>query len=102
MATLDRTTIPFSDASNARLRKTGVYTGPASYATGGDSLTAQEVGLGQIHVLQLEAPTNGSVVVVARYDYTNAKVKWFDMAGAEITATTNLSAYTARFEAIGL
>lgn len=102
MPTIDKTTFTSADASNAKLRRLGIYTGPASYATGGDACTPADLGLGKIHVFQIEPPSNGSVVVVARYDYTNEKVKWFDMAGAEIAAATDLSAYSARFEAIGL
>lgn len=79
-----------------------VYTGPASYATGGDSFTPGDVKLGQLHYLSIEPPSNGSVILLARYDYTNQKVKWFDMAGAEVANGTDLSTYSARFEAVGL
>jgi len=53
-------------------------------------------------VLLLEPPTNGSVILEARYNTSTSVVKWFDMAGVEVAAATDLSAYTARFEAIGL
>lgn len=101
MATIDRTTIQLQDATATRLRRLGVYTGPASYATGGDALSAADLGLGRVDVLHLEPLTNGTAILLARYDYTNAKVKVFDMAGAEVSAATNLSTYTARFIADG-
>lgn len=102
MPTIDRTTFTSADASNAKLRRLGIYTGPASYATGGDPCTPADLGLGKIHVFLIEPPTNGTVIVHAVYDYTNETVKWFDEAGAEIAAATDLSGYTARFEVIGL
>ncbi len=101
MPTIDRTIGAYHDASNARIRKIGNYTGPASYLTGGDSFTAADVGMGRIEMLNLEVASNGAVVLLARYDYTAFKVKWFDLAGVEIANATALSTYTARFEAIG-
>lgn len=101
MATIDRTTIQFQDATATRIRRLGVYTGPASYATGGDSLTAQELAMGRIDVFLAEPLTNGTVILVPRYDYAAQKLKVFDLAGAEVSAATNLSTYSGRFEAIG-
>jgi hypothetical protein len=101
-ATLDLTTYRAEDVRSTKKVISGIYTGPASYATGGDALLPAEVKLGQIHFFDIEPPSNGSVVVVALYDYTNFKVKWFDMAGAEIAAATALNTYTARFEAVGI
>lgn len=98
---VDFTSFRAEDASSTKRRISGIYTGPASYATGGDSFLPADVKLGQIDLLRLGNPTNGSVVVVVEYDYTNQKVKWYDMAGAEIANATALSAYTTRFEAIG-
>lgn len=102
MPTIDRTTVAYHDASNTRLRKIGTYTGPASYATGGDPCTPGDLGLGKVHVIFFEHASNGTVILLARYDATTEKVKWFDLAGAEVANATALSAYTARFEAIGL
>jgi len=101
MPTIDRTIGAYHDASNARIRKIGNYTGPASYATGGDSFTAGDVGMGRIEMLNFEVATNGTIIQIPRYDYANSKVKWFDLAGNEIANATVLSAYSARFEAIG-
>lgn len=101
MPTLDKTIGAYHDASNARIRKIGNYTGPASYATGGDALVSGDLGMGRIEMLNFEIATNGSVILIVRYDYVNNKVKWFDLAGAEVANTTALGAYSARFEAIG-
>lgn len=96
------TTFRAEDGSSTKRRTLGIYTGPASYATGGESITAATFKLGQVHVVLFNPATNGSVIVLLAYDYTNNKVKAFDMAGVEIANATDLSAYTARFEAIGL
>lgn len=101
MPTIDRTIGAYHDASNARIRKIGNYTGPASYATGGDAFTAGDVGMGRIEMLNFEVATNGTVILIPRYDYANGKVKWFDLAGNESANATALNGYTARFEAIG-
>ena len=83
-------------------RRVGQYTGPASYATGGDTLPPEQLGLGNLDALLFTVATNGTVVILLAYNYTTEMVKAFDMAGAEIANGTDLSAYTARFEAIGL
>ena len=102
MATVDRSIGQYHDASNARIRKIGKLAGPASYATGGDPLTPQQLGMGRVELLVFEAASNGVDLRIALYDYANQKVKWFDLAGAEIAAAQNLSTYSARFEAIGV
>lgn len=101
MPTLDLTTIQAQDASNTRIRRFGIYTGPTSYVTGGDAFTPANIAMGQIHFIVFEPPTNGTAIVVARYDYTNQKVKWFDYAGVEQSNAANLSTYSARYEAVG-
>lgn len=101
MATITKTG-PFQDRTGNYNRRVGQYTGPASYATGGDSLPPEQLGLGTLDALLFEAASNGTAAILLRYDYTNEKVMAFDMAGAEIANGTDLSTYTARFEAIGL
>lgn len=91
----------FFDKSASRERRIGTYVGPASYTTGGDSLLPEHLSLGMLDLLQLENASNGTVILCLKYDYTALKVKWFDLAGAEVAAATNLSTYSARFEAVG-
>jgi hypothetical protein len=94
--------LPRPDKSADRLRKTFRWTGPASYTTGGEAVNVTTVfGMGRIDKWTMDHPSNGSVVIVALYDYTNAKIKYFDMAGVEITSTTDLSTYSFRSEIIG-
>lgn len=101
MPTLDLTTLQLQDASATRIRRIGIYTGPASYATGGDAFTPANIAMGKIDALLFETPTNGTVILLVRFDRTNQKVKWFDLAGAEVANATDLSTYSTRFEAIG-
>lgn len=102
MPTLDTTTIPKHDASNTRIRKFVIYSGPASYATGGDSLTAASLGLGRLHMVIPTTATDGTDLRLLNYDHTAQAMKWFDLAGAEIAALTDLSTYSARLEIVGL
>lgn len=91
----------FFDKTGATERRIGRYTGQTSYTTGGESLPPEQLAMSSIDFLVTDAMTNGTVVLIARYDHTNKKMKVFDMAGAEVANATDLSGYTARFEAIG-
>lgn len=74
----------------------------AAYVTGGLSLVGADLkNLGEIEKILFEPATNGTVIRLLTYDYTNEKVKAFDMAGDEIANGTDLSAYTAHFVAFG-
>jgi hypothetical protein len=106
MATIDRTIGAYHDSSNARIRKIGGYTGPASYATGGDAITAGELGMARIELLLLGDATNGTLyrhlVFIPNTTTGGGLIRWLDATnGAEIANATNLTTYTARFEAIG-
>ena len=81
---------------------TGLYMGPASYASGGDSWTPGDVGLGDIEFVQF-APARDTTPVLRGlgFDYTNNKVLWFLPDGTQVTALTNLSTFSARFMAYG-
>ena len=101
MATLTRS-VKYFDASNTVHRRHGTYTGPASYATGGDALAAADFGLGTLVALHFTVPI--STTPAARtlaWQASSGKVIWFDMAGAEIANGTDLSTFTADVEAIG-
>ena len=99
--TITRTIGNYHDASNGRVRKIGQFTGPASYTTGGDPLTGAAIGLGAVEVILCEPFDNGTVIILSVYQVVAATMKFYDMAGDEIANGTNLSAYNARFEAIG-
>ena len=75
-----------------------------SYPTGGESLTAGDLGFTDIHAVMIDTETSG---YVAQYDYSNSKVEVYE-AGAdgaaldEVANTTDLSAVYIRVVAFGL
>ena len=76
----------------------------SSYPTGGESLTAGDLGFTAIHAIMIDTETSG---YIAQYDYTNEKVEVYE-AGAdaaaldEVANTTDLSAVYVRVLAYGL
>jgi hypothetical protein len=100
--TIDQSIGNYHDSSHTHLRKIGRATGPASYTTGGDPLLPAGLSLGRVEVLLFEPFENGTVIIFGRYNVTAQTVKFYDLAGNEIANATDLSLYSARFEAIGL
>lgn len=103
-ATVDFTQFRGEDASNTKRRMQGIYTGPASYATGGDPLVAGDVKLGAIDEIDFGpgSDTPPATIYTLVYDYVNQKVLWFvGTTGLQAANATNLSAFSSRFEAIG-
>lgn len=95
---LDLTTIPDRhDRSGGKARKLVRVTGPTLYVVGGEAL---DFGLSNVEVVLADHATNGTDLRIVNWDYANKKLKWFDLAGAELGAV-NLSAYSARVEVIG-
>lgn len=102
MPTLNKTTIRYQDNAGVRRRRVVIYTGPASYATGGDAFTASDVSLGQLEFAPNAIAHSGTATRLLAYDYTNAKYLWYvPNTGAEVAATTDLSAFTVRLEVAG-
>lgn len=78
-----------------------------SYATGGESLTASDVGLRSVVAVATDGGAKnsaGTSLVPVRYDYTNAKLQAYRYDGAsagkafleEVAAAVDLSAFTVR------
>lgn len=97
MPTVPATIPDRHDRSGAKMRKLFQITGPV-YATGGEAL---DFGLGTVEVVLCDHATNGTDLRIVNWDYTNSKLKWFDLAGAEIANATDLSTYSCRVEVIG-
>ena len=77
-----------------------VYTGPAAYVAGGDALSGDDVGLGNIDAILGGVAWSGTATRLLVYDKTNAKMVWYvPNTGSE--ATGDLSAYTATLIVIG-
>ena len=75
----------------------------SSYATGGEAVSANNLGLGTV----LHASVGCNAGYVGEYDISNAKLKayWMsDVAGApmaEVATTTNLGSVVFRVRAVG-
>ena len=76
----------------------------SSYATGGESLTATQLGFENLHIIICEAEDSG---YVAQYDYSGEKLALYE-AGAdaaaldEVADTTNVSTLYVRILAFGV
>ena len=87
--------------NNKYVIKTATF--DASYATGGEELTATTLGFESLHIVLLSVENSG---YVAQYDYTNSKIALYE-AGAdaaildEVADTTNVSAVVVRVLAFG-
>jgi hypothetical protein len=96
---------PYHDHSGSYIRKIGKYTGPASYATGGDAtFTPTAVGLGTLEAVFFTEAVNGNTPTTVYHLVLlpNGNVYWEDDGtGNEATNGADLSAYTAMFEVIG-
>ena len=103
MATIDAATVRFVDVAGVRDRRIGIYTGPAVYVAGGDSLTPNEVKLGEIEFLIFEHAINGALAIRSVvYDTANQKVVWIvPSTGVEVAPGVDLSGFQCRFEAVG-
>jgi hypothetical protein len=84
----------------------------SSYATGGESLAASDLGLKVVEQLVTDGGaknSSGTSLVPVRYDYTNAKLQAYRYDGAsagkafleEVASAVDLSTFTVRVTAIG-
>ena len=101
--------------SNKKLRVYDV-TFDSSYPTGGESLTAADVGLKKIEQLIVHGPATatrgGTAAVFPSYDYTNSKLQAFwsratdgnaqnATTSPEVTDTTDISTQICRITVVG-
>lgn len=99
--TINRNAFPIFDRTNATERRNLTYTGPSSYATGGDSLTPQEISLSKIVAVVGALISNGTNIYWGYYNGTTEKLLWYSATGTEIANGTDLSGFTGAFEVIG-
>ena len=99
-----------SDTAGVRRRKVVKYTGPISYATGGDPIAPADVGLSVIEDISENLAYNSTTPQIYFLVYDNStaaggpiggKIRWFTATSTEVSAATNLSAATALIEFIG-
>ena len=93
--TLNETSFPARDRWNDRLVREVRYTGPASYATGGDPVNASsDLGMGEVFGVY-GIISDGSAVRVPWLDYPNQKILWFiPNTGAQVAGAVNLSTFS--------
>lgn len=102
---LDRTVGNYFDASSSFLRRVARWTGPASYVSGGEPVTAATFGLGKIVALLGGAAVDGAGAIrLAVYNPTTGKIAWY-VDGAdgfvEVAGGVNLSTFSSPIEVIG-
>lgn len=76
----------------------------SSYPTGGEAVTAAELGLNRVETATavVQGIASGSVnVTSADYDETNAKILLYDETPAEVANTSDMSGTTVRVIARG-
>lgn len=94
--------LDFSVAGDKR-RTIGQITFDSSYPTGGEALTPQQIGLGTILWMDVENPVSATPTTrMSTFDHTNGRFLVFTSSdGNEVANGTNLSAFSAKFEAVG-
>lgn len=99
--TLDLTVAPMAVSSTTRRRVVG-YTGPASYTTGGETLSpSADLGWGKVFAV-FGFISNGTVLIQLFYDLANSKIIMFsDATGVQVPNATDLSGYTGQVEFVG-
>ena len=102
MGTLNPAAFPQPDRTNQTQRRNVTYTGPTSYATGGDSMPPESVGLGKIHAILGLTISDGTNVYFGYYNKTTEMILWYSATATEIANGTDLSTFTGSFEVIGL
>lgn len=70
-----------------------------SYPTGGEPLTASDLGIASVR--QLDARQKGVGNRICEYDYANSKLKLYTALGTEAANGSDQSAITVRVFAIG-
>lgn len=75
----------------------------SSYPTGGESVTAAQLGLSKVDYALCNIIAVGGTVDVAEafYDKANSKIKVFDQTPAEVANTADLSTLSVRIVAWG-
>lgn len=77
-------------------------TGDTSYPQGGYSITANQLGLGNVLFLDSSFTRDSTPAVRAvSYNTSTSKLLFFDQAFAEIANGTNLSTFSGQLQAFG-
>ena len=98
--TVDITGSPGQNTGTLK-RQIGRYTGPSSYATGGDTVDPNQWRLGAIDAILGLTISDGTTVHHGWYNPTTGKILWFVAAGTEVTNGTDLDAFSGDLEVVG-
>lgn len=101
MGTISRDAVQMFDKTGAKERRIVAYTGPVSYATGGDTFNPEAIALKVIEAVVGLRISNGTNIYFGYYNPTTKKILWYSATATEITNATDLSAFVGWFEAIG-
>lgn len=98
---ISKDAVAMFDKSGAKERRILAYTGPLSYATGGDALTPETISLSKIEAVVGLVISDDTNVYWGYFNPSTQKILWYSATATEIANGTDLSGFTGRFEAIG-
>jgi hypothetical protein len=90
-----------NDTAGIRQRRLLTLTGPALYATGGEAVTPQSLGLGVIEYIPDFWISDGTTALLAKFNYTTQKLMVFTGAGGTPAGTIVVTKPTFTVEAAG-
>lgn len=96
----------FENTTGALRETTFLHTGPASYATNGETITAAQLGLKQLSSVEVSGDDTGAYFTVVKKSankfVSSFVLIWMTVASpAEVANTTDLSAKTVTIKAQG-
>jgi len=99
--TLDLTVAPPFVESTQR-RQVVLYSGPASYATGGDPLDPADFRMGKVFAILGAVAANGTTPYLLHFDVATSTIFWYVAStGLEVAGAVDLSGMTVRMEVVG-
>lgn len=92
------------DRSANKILRYWLYTGPASYVSGGDPVNPDDVGMTNVEaVIPVGMPWDGSATSrILVWDYVNDKLVWFvPNTGSQVAGAVALNGFTCLVLVIG-
>lgn len=99
---LDRSVGNYFDSSSGHLLRVARWTGPASYATGGEDVSPAIFGLGKIVAIVGMQITDGTTMRLGVWNIATQKLQFIvPNTNAEVAAAVNLSAFSGAIVVFG-
>lgn len=100
---LDRSAVKnYFDTTGAELLRVGRWTGPASYATGGEDVSPSVFGLGYVNAVVAAVITDGTSFRIGAWNITTGKLQWMvPNTNVEVANAVNLSTFTGAIVVFG-